>query len=161
MTIPAADDLRHLLPRSARRREPNFELKTRRLVRHLDRRAMETGDGCDQAEPTAVSGRVATLFEPIEALEGLFVLIGGDSWPVIPERNDRTSVHGFARDNDLSAAVSVLDCVVDKIGDGIENQIAIADHRHLAVAGHGHRTAVLFVGSVIELDHFAGYFDQI
>src|SRR5215813_3963090 len=81
-------------------REPELELETRRVVGHFDARPMKTGDGGHQAESQAIARRVATLFEPIEALEDLLILVGWNSGSVIGNRNDRAAVHGFARDND-------------------------------------------------------------
>ena len=121
---------------------------------------MKASDGRDQAESQAVSRCVATLFQSIEALENLLTLIRWNSGSVVGDRNDRATVHGFARNDDLSSVAAVLDCIVHEIGDGIKNQIAIADRQHFAVAGHGEEVRLLG-RSIVQLDDLMGDFDEV
>jgi hypothetical protein len=44
---------------------------------------MKAGDGSDQTEPETVSRRVATVLDPVKALENMLVFLGGNSGPVI------------------------------------------------------------------------------
>src|SRR6476620_8573992 len=150
-----------VMPLSALSREPKFKLETRRVVKHFDTRTMKARDGRDQAESQAVSRCVATVFESIEALKNLFTLIRGNAGSVVGDRNDRATVHGFAGNDDLSSVVAVLDCIVHEIGDGIKNQIAIADRQHFAVSGHGEKAAALLGRSVVQLDDLMGDFDEV
>src|SRR5438067_11048460 len=80
-----------------RRGKPEFELETRRVIKHFDPRAVKMGDGSDQAEPQPVSRRVATMFEPVKALENLLVFARRNSGPVIGDRDDRFAVDVFVR----------------------------------------------------------------
>src|SRR5882724_1238416 len=119
--------MRHFHPRlTGWRRKPEFELETGRVIKHFDPRAVKTGDGSDQTEPEAVSRRVATVFEPVKALENLLVFVGGNSGPVIGDRDHRPAFNDFVRNDDLASFAAMFDRIVHEIGDGIEDQITIA-----------------------------------
>ena len=119
------------------------------------------GDGSDQAEPQPVPLRVAAVFEPVKALENLLVFVGGNSVPVIGDRDDRPAIDVFVRDHDLPSGAAMLDRIVHEIGDGIEDQVAIAGHQHLAIADDGETGALLFGRGVVQLHNLAGDFHQI
>src|SRR5450631_3317422 len=146
---------------TGRRGKPEFELETWRVIKHFDPRAMKTGDGRDQAEPETVSGRVAALFEPVKALEHMLVFVGGNSGPVIGDRDHRLAIDVFVRDDDLPSGAAMLDRIVHEVGYGIEDQIAIAGHQHLAIADNAETGAVRFSRGIVQLDNLAGDFDQI
>ena len=63
--------------------------------------------------------------------------------------------------DDLPSGAAMLDRIVHEIGDGIEDQVAIAGHQHLAIADDGEAGAVLFGRGIVQLDNLAGDFDQI
>src|ERR1700732_4619178 len=129
---------------AGRRRKPEPELETRRIVEHFDSRAMEAGDGSDQTEPEAVSRRITALFQPVEALENMLVLAGGNPGSIIGDRDDRAAVNGLVFNHDLATGAAVLDRIVHEIGDGIKDQITIAGHVHLTIADDGEAGGVLF-----------------
>src|SRR6185295_5683879 len=104
-----------------RRGKPEFELETRRIIKHFDPCAVKMGDGSDQAEPQPVSRRVTAVFEPVKALENLLVFVRGNSGPVIGDRDDRSAIDVFVRDHDLPPGAAMLDPIVHEIGDGIED----------------------------------------
>src|SRR4249920_722786 len=89
------------------------------------------------------------------------MLVRWNSGSVVGDRNDRVTVHGFARNDDLSSGAAVLDCIIYKVGDGIKNQIAIADRQHFAVAGNAEAATVLLSRSIVQLDDLMGNFDQV
>src|SRR6266446_10804633 len=154
--------MRHFHPRLTDwRGKPEFELETRRVIKHFDPRAVKTGDGSDQAEPQTVSRRVAAVFEPVKALENLLVFVGGNSGPVVGDRDDRPAIDVFVRDHDLPPDAAMLDRIVHEIGDGIKDQIAIAGHQHLAIADDGETGVVLFGRGIVQFDNLTGDFDQI
>ena len=128
---------------------------------HFDPRTMKTSNGSDQAEPETVSRRVATVFEPVKALENMLVFAGGNSGTVVGDRDHRRTIDVFVGNDDVPAGAAMLDRIVDEIGDGIEDQIAIAGHQHLDVADNGETRAVLFGGGIVQLDNLTGDFDQI
>src|SRR5712671_5256272 len=143
------------------RGKPEPELETWRVIKHFDPRAMKTGDGSDQAEPETVSRRVAALFEPVKALEHMLVFVGGDSGPVIGDRDDRLAIDVFVRNDDLASGAAMLDRIVHEIGDGIKDQITVTSHQHLTITDNGETGAVLFRRGVVQLDNLTGDFEQI
>ena len=94
---------------------------------------MKTGDGSDQTEPETVSRRVATVFEPVKALENVLVFVSGNSGPVIGDRDDGSAFNDFVRNDDLPSGTAMFDRIVHEIGDGIEDQVTITSHQHLAI----------------------------
>src|SRR5712671_3348444 len=122
---------------------------------------MKTSDGSDQAEPETVSRRVAAVFEAIKALENMLVFAGGNSGPVIGDRDDRTAVDVFVGYDDSPSDAPVLDRVVHEIGDRVKDEVTVAGHQHLTIAGNAETGAVLFGRGIVQLDHLTGDFDQI
>ena len=104
---------------------------------------MKTGDGSDQAEPETVSRRVATVFEPVKALEDMLVFAGGNSGTVVGDRDHRPTLDVFVRNDDLPSGAAMLDRIVHEIGDGIKDQITVAGHQHLTITDNGETGAVL------------------
>ena len=90
---------------------------------------MKTADGSDQTEPETVSRRVATVFEPVKALENVLVFVSGNSRPVIGDRDDGAAFNDFVRNDDLPSDTAMFDRIVHEIGDGIKDQIAISISR--------------------------------
>src|SRR5713226_420142 len=117
---------------------------------------MKTGYGSDQAEPETVSRCVAALFEPVKALENTLVFVGGNSGPVIGDRDDRRAIDVFVRDHDLPSGAAMLDRIVHEIGDGIKDQIAIAGYQHFTIADKRETGAVLLRRGVVQLDNLTG-----
>src|SRR5438128_1196622 len=122
---------------------------------------MKTSDGSDQAEAETVPRCVAAVFEPVKALENLLMLFGGNSGPVVRYRDDRSAITAFAGNDDLSAGAPMLDRVIHEIGNGIEDQIAVAGHTHLMIADDGKAGAGRFGRGIVQLHHLAGDFRQI
>ena len=122
---------------------------------------MKTGNGSDQTEPETVSRRVATVFEPVKSLENMLMFIGGNSGPVIGDRENRRAINVFVRNDDLPSRAAMLDRIVHEIGDGIKDQITIAGHQHLTITDNGETGAVLFGRGIVQLDNLTGDFDQI
>ena len=104
---------------------------------------MKTGNGSDQAEPETVSRRVATVFESVKSLENMLIFIGGNSGPVIGDRDSRRAINVFVGNDDLPSGAAMLDRIVHEIGDGIKDQITVAGHQHLTITDNGETGAVL------------------
>ena len=99
------------------------------VVCHLDASAVKVGDSCDEAKAKAVAGALAAALEAIKPPEDVLAFLDRNSRAVIGNRKNGSV--GVAEDGDRDLFVSfaaVLDCIVDKIGDGVEQQIPIADH---------------------------------
>ena len=86
---------------------------------------------------------------------------GGNPGPVIGDRDHRSAIHVFVRNDDLPAGAAMLDRIVDEVGDGIKDQITIASHQHLAIADNGETGAVRFGRGIVQLDNLTGDFGQI
>ena len=122
---------------------------------------MQAGDGRDQAEAEAIARCIAALFEPIEALENLIVLTGGNSRSVVGDRNHGHAAHIFTGNHDLPGEAAVLERIVDDVGDRVENQVAIAGDHYLAVTDHDETGTTLLGCGVIQLDHLARDLGQV
>ncbi len=55
----------------------------------------------------------------------------------------------------------MLDRIVHEIGDGIKDQIAIAGHQHLAIAGDREPGSVLFRCGIVQFNDLTGDFDEV
>src|SRR5712671_5059765 len=128
---------------------------------HFDPRSMNTGNGSNQAEPETVSRRVATVFESVKSLENMLTFIGGNSGPVIGDRDNRRAIDVFVGNDDLPSGAAMLDRIVHEIGDGIKDQITVTGHQHLTITDNGETGAVLFRRAVVQLDNLTGDFEQI
>jgi hypothetical protein len=99
------------------------------VVCHLDANAVKVGDGRDEAEAEAVARAVPAALEAIKPPEDVLAFLKRNSRAAIGNRKNGSI--GVVGDGDRNLSVSlaaVLDRVVDKIGDGVEQQIPIADH---------------------------------
>src|SRR5258708_21405913 len=108
-----------------------------------------------------MSRRVATELEAVKALENVLVFISGNSGSVGGDRDDRTTFNDFVRNDDLPSVAAMFDRIVDEIGDGVEDQVAIAGHQYLKIADNSETGAVLLGRGIVQLDHLAGDFDQV
>src|SRR5258706_4989446 len=128
---------------------------------HFDPRTMNTGNGSNQAEPETVSRRVATVFESVKSLENMLIFIGGNSGPVIGDRDSRRAINVFVGNDDLPSGAAMLDRIVHEIGDGIKDQITVAGHQHLTIADNGETGVVLFGRGIVQFGNLTGDFGQI
>src|SRR6476620_2594666 len=122
---------------------------------------METGNGRDQAQAQTVARRVTALFEPVEALEDVIALSGGNARTIVGDRDHRPATGAATGHGDLPARAAVLYRVVDQIGDGVEQQVAVPRNRHLAVAVKAEAGRDLLGRGVVELDDLAGDFSEV
>ena len=104
--------------------------QTGRVIGHDNVGVVQTGNRCNQAEAQAVSRPVAAALKPIEPSQHVIAFFQRNSGSPIADRENRSI--GASRDGDLDFApiAAMLDRVVDKIGDRVEQEIAIADHGH-------------------------------
>ena len=107
-----------------------LDLQTGKVVDHDNASSMQIGNRCDQAKTKAVSGPVAAALEPIEPSQHMIAFFDRYSGSAIADRENRP--FGASRDGDTDRAsiAAMLYGVVDKIGDRVEQEIAIADHGH-------------------------------
>ena len=99
---------------------------------------MNTGDGSDQTEPETVSRCVATVFEPVKALENALVFVSGNSGPIIGDRDDRAAFNDFIRKADIFDGVVDFDAVMRSSTNALALNPAYdtGDHLHPNDAGY-------------------------
>ena len=107
-----------------------LDSQTGRVVGHYNVGAMQIGDRCNQAKTEAVSRPVAAALEPIEPSQHVIAFFDRDSGSPIADRENRPIGASRDGDPDLAPIAAMLDRVVDKIGDRVEQKIAIANHGH-------------------------------
>src|SRR5205085_12294912 len=93
-------------------KEAQSEFETWRVINHFDPRAVKSGNGGDQAEAETIPRCVTVLFQPVEALEDMLMFLGGNSRPVIGNRDHRLTVNAFVADNDPPSRAAMLDRIV-------------------------------------------------
>ena len=111
---------------------------------------MEAGNRGDKAEPQTVAGAAPTVVEPVEPLQNVLVLFGWNARAMVGDRNHRTQAIGGGLDQHIARA-AMLDGVVDEIGDGIEEEIPIAQHWRLPLTYDFNANAFLLGGSIEQL----------
>src|SRR5690348_1398606 len=101
--------------------------QTGRVVRHLDMGAVQFRDSGYEAETEAVAGAVAAVLETIKTAQHVVAFRARDPGSAVGNRQYRTI--GARRDANrhLARTAAMLDRVVDEIGQGVEQEIAIAD----------------------------------
>jgi hypothetical protein len=111
-------------------REMKLDSQTRRFVGHDNVGAMQIGNRCNQAKTEAVPRPITAALEPIKPSQHVIAFFDRNSRSSIADRENRPI--GASRDGDLDLApiAAMLDRVVDKIGDRVEQEIAIADRGH-------------------------------
>src|SRR5262245_9656383 len=96
---------------------------------------MQARNGSNKAKPETVSDCPTTRLQPVKSLEHVLVLSSRNSRSIIGNGDDGGA---FAVFRDLNGYVpgraTVFDCIVYKIGDRIEDEIAIASNRHSLVS---------------------------
>jgi hypothetical protein len=122
------------------------------VVCHLDPGAVKVGDGRDEAQAKAVARALPAALESIKPPEDVLAFLDRNSGAAIGNRKNGSG--GVARDGDRNLSVSfaaVLDSIIDKIGDGVEQQIPIADHLRSITGSEPQRYAVLLGRGIEQL----------
>jgi hypothetical protein len=136
--------------------------ETGRVVCHLDASAVKVGDGRDEAEAEAVARALAAALKAIKPPQDVLAFLNRNSRAAIG--NGKNGSISVVRDGDGNLSVSfaaVLDRVVDKIGDGVKQQIPISDHVHPIACSELQRYPVLLRRRIEQLDNFASNLGQV
>src|ERR1041385_3202682 len=91
---------------------------------------MQMGDGCDEAETQPVARSATASFQSIEALEHMLMFLDRDSRPIVGDGKRWALVTTLDLQDDLTPLATMLDSVVDKIGERIEQKVMITSHEH-------------------------------
>jgi len=122
---------------------------------------MKTDNSSYQAQSETISRGIATVFEPIKALEDLFAFVGRNSGSVIGNRYNWRTVYDVAGNHDVSSRTAVLDGIVHEIGDGIKDQIRIAYSEDRTIADDGEASTVLLGRGIVQFGDLADDLHQI
>src|SRR5580704_3271746 len=111
-----------------------LDSKPRRVVEHIDAGTVKAGHGGDEAEAETIARRAAAALEAIEAPEHVQMLVRGDARSVVRNGDHGSTIIAADGDGHLTRRAPVLDGVVDEIGHGVEQEVAVgADEDRLAV----------------------------
>ncbi len=108
----------------------------------------------DQAETKAMARAASAALDPVESLEDMLAFLEGNTGPTISNRDRGTVVVVTHRDLDIPPAVRYS--IVDEVGNRVEQEITVANHRHPTAALEPHATALLFGRGVEQLCDLAG-----
>src|SRR5262245_12393435 len=99
------------------RREAELDGEARRIVMQHNLGTMKARDCGDEAEAETIARRVTALLQPVEALEDVIALAGGNARTIVGDGDHRPAIAAAASHRHLPAFAAVLDRVVDEIGD--------------------------------------------
>ncbi len=121
--------------RSCQRGKPklDFETRTRTAVGHFNTSSMEAGDRGNEAEAEAVAGSAAASLKPVEPLEDMLTFIGGNSRPVIGDRNDGAALAFFDFHGHSTRVTAMFNGVIDEIGHRVEQEVPVARSEHAPI----------------------------
>ena len=112
---------------------------------------MELGNGGNKAQAQAVAGSAATPFQPIKALEDVLKFTGGNSRPVVCDRNDGNTIALGDLHGHLAAFAPMFNGVVDEIGHRIEQEISVAGNEDALMPNGTEVSALVFRSGIKEL----------
>src|SRR5262249_37156616 len=130
-------------------RKSKLHFESRQVIKHFDISSMQPRYSSDNTNPQSVSCTPTTTFEPIEALEDVRTLFNGNSRPIIRNRYDRPAIRGSNFNGNLTRFTAMFNCVIDKIGSGIKQQISITSDEYALIPYEVKVPTVVF-GSSIE-----------
>src|SRR5262245_40989096 len=121
---------------------------------------MQAGHDGNEAEAESIARTASTALEPVEPLENAQAILDGDPRSTIGHRHEGTPIVLADHDPDV-AGVTVLDGIVDKIREGIEEEITITEHGDLSAALERHLAALFLGRGVEQLGDLARHVGQI
>jgi len=115
---------------------------------------MEAGNSGDKAEAEPIARSAAIPFQPVKALEDVLTFIGGNSRPIVGDRNDRTPIlsdlHGHP-----TGFTAMLDRIVHEIRHSIEQEVPIARYNYSLIHDGIEMRMLLFRGGIEQLHDLA------
>ena len=135
--------------------------QSRRVIAEADRAIVQPRGGAHEAEPEAVAGRAAARFETHETVEDDIAVLGRDARPAIRRlRARRAAIDLGDRQADLSAA-AVFQRVVEEIGDGLRQEMAVAADHHPGRAVEMQDKALFLGHRLVKLGGGAGELAEV
>src|SRR6185437_16934113 len=115
---------------------------------------MELRDGADEAEAETVPGRAAAAFEAYETIEHRVAPIGRHARAGIADLDP--CLAGMCRDTERDLAlVRIFERVVEKVGDRLRQQMAVAAHHDPIGDAYLEAEAVLVGHGLVEIGDVA------
>ena len=119
--------------RSCQRGKPKLDFETRTAVGHFNTSPVEAGNRGNEAEAEPVAGSAAASLKPVEPLEDMLTFIGGNSRPVIGDRNDGAALAFFDFHGHSTRVTAMFNGVIDEIGHRVEQEVPVARSEHAPI----------------------------
>ena len=117
------------------RSETQADDQARCGILQRDARADPGGGRSHDGEAQAAAVRAVGVAEPHEAVEHAVAVGGGDAGAVVAHRQFQGIIRRTDRDRHRAAGTIVADAVVDEVAEDLDQQGAVARHRHRHVGG--------------------------
>ena len=105
---------------SRQKREVEFDPQPGSIIGQDDAGAVQIGHRGNQAKAEPVAGTVPAAFETVEPSEHLLAFLSWYSRPAIADYENGAVGFSANRYRDFATVATVLDCIVDEVGDGVE-----------------------------------------
>ncbi len=116
---------------------------------------MEAGHRGNEAEPQAIAGCRPALLQADKAVQHMLALFGRNARPGIGHHNRAAIALRGDRERHPPAAWGIFDRIINKIGQGLEQQMPIAAQARRLAALDGQRNGLILGHRLIEIDRIA------
>ena len=104
----------------------DFDAQPRFVVVQLQAAIVQGDDGAHQRESQAVSGGTARAVQADEAFQDVVAFVRRDAVPVVANADVDVFAALFSAEGDVATARCVFDGVVEEVGDGLGDELAVA-----------------------------------
>ena len=107
-------------------------------------------DGADQRQAEAVAGGAARAVEADEAFQHVVAFVRRDAFAVIGDVDQDVVTAFFGAEADVAAAGRVFDGVIEQVGDGLRDELAVAHDVEIGFDAGGEGVFAVFAQDVVE-----------
>lgn len=107
-------------------RQGDFDAQPGLVVVQLQAAVVQGDDGADQRQSQAVAGSAAGAVQADEAFQDVVAFVRRDAVAVVADADVDVFAALFGGEGDVAAAGGVFDGVVQQIGDGLGDKLAVA-----------------------------------
>ena len=143
------------------RREYDPDRKPGRVVAHLERGAVQTGNRRNKTQAETIAGRATAALQPIEALQHAFTLRKRNTRPIVGDGHDGDAVVEHDLERNPAARSPMLDRVVDQVGKRVKQQIAITGNEQVVLTDDLEAPAAFLGGRIEQLRNIACHLREI
>ena len=115
---------------------------------------MKTGNCSDKAKAEPVARSAATLFQPVKTLEDVLPFVGGNSRPIIGDRNESIAIPSDLHSH-TTGFTAMFDRIVDEVCHGIEEKIPIARYEYMLIHDGSEVRMLVFCSGIEEFHDLA------